>query len=76
MLLYFIYLIGGLLIGLIIATFFWLNYIHMSTCGTLKHADDNGETYLFLDLDVTPDEIIKRHRVTFMVDKDDIAPHR
>lgn len=73
MILNIIYLIGGLAIGLILGTLFWVNYIHAITFGTLKHADDNGERYLFLDLDVHPEKIDKYNRVVFKVDKRDMA---
>lgn len=75
MILYIVYLIGGILIGLGVGTAFWCNYINAITYGTLKQASDDGETYLFLDLDETPERILRRDRVVFRVDDRDMAPH-
>lgn len=76
MLLYAIYLIGGFLIGCIVETAFWTRYIKLITYGTLKKQTDDGETYLFLDLDVPPEKLLKRQRVVFEVDPKDIVPHK
>jgi len=73
--LYIIYLMGGILIGIMVSSFGWLNYIRNHTYGTLKQAHDEGETYLFLELSTTPDEIKRHERVVFKVSKDDITPH-
>ena len=70
--LYIIYLIGGILIGLMVATFVWVNYIHYMTFGTLLQAHDDGETYLFLDLDKPPEEIHKYKQVVLRVSPKDI----
>ena len=76
MLLYAIYLIGGFLIGCIVETAFWTRYIKLITYGTLKKQTDDGETYLFLDLDVPPEKLLKRQRVVFEVDPKDIVPRK
>jgi hypothetical protein len=76
MLLYAIYLIGGFLIGCIVGTAFWARYIKLITYGTLKKQTDDGETYLFLDLDVPPEKLLKRQRVVFEIDPEDIVPHK
>ena len=51
----------------------WINYIHSRTYGTLKQAHDDGETYLFLELDKPPEDIKQHKRVVFMVSKNDIT---
>ena len=71
MLLYIIYLIGGILIGCIISAFFWVNYIRAITYGTLRQAHDEDETYLFLELDRRPEDIKKWDQVVFKVNKND-----
>lgn len=77
MLLYIIYLIGGLLIGAILTSLYWINYIHFITYGTLRYIRDSKDSdpYLFLDLDEHPDTIKRRDRVVFKVDPNEIRPH-
>ena len=57
--LYIIYLIGGIVIGIMGTSLFWIYYIYNSTYGTLRQAHDDGETYLFLELDKAPEKIKK-----------------
>ena len=78
MILYIIYLVGGLLIGLIVATLFWVNYIRAITFGTLRFVreDEKSDPYLFLDMDNHPDDIKKLDHVVFNVDPKEVTPRR
>ena len=69
--LYIIYLVGGICIGFMVSIFFCANYIHYNTYGTIRQAHDDGETYLFLELDRPPEEIKQRKRVVFKVNPND-----
>ena len=71
--LYIIYLVGGILIGFMVSTFVFVNYIHYNTYGTIKQAHDDGETYLFLVLDKEPSTMKSRKRVVMKVDKTDFT---
>lgn len=78
MILYIIYLIGGLLIGSLITDFIWRYYIHKISHGVLRYVreDPDSDPYLLLDLDHHPDEIKKHKVAVFMVDPKEIAPHK
>lgn len=44
--------------------------------GKLKQAHDDGETYLFLELNTTPDRIMEEDYVIFKVDKKKVIPRK
>ena len=71
--LYIIYLVGGILIGFMVSTFVFVNYLHYNTYGTIKQAHDDGETYLFLVLDKEPSTMKSRKLVVMKVDKNDFT---
>lgn len=61
-----------LLLGFFIGVFFFALCCSSLIYGTLKIAYDDGQPYLFLDLDKHPDDILKRKFVIFKVNKVDI----
>lgn len=71
--LYIIYMIAGILIGLPIGFIIFGSTMAKLIFGTLKTAYDNGEPYLFLDMDKHPDEILKHKYVLFRVDQKPIS---
>lgn len=72
----FVAFVVGMMIGFGIATASYILYIHTSIAGTLKKQTDDGETYLFLDLDIPPEKILERNRVIFNVDPKDILTRK
>lgn len=69
--LYIIYLIIGVAIGVIIMVAVNAFIISGMTYGTIRQARDDGETYLFLELDRPPEDIKRRKRVVFKVNPND-----
>ena len=65
--LYLVYLIAGIFIGIITNTFIFSMYIQSITYGQLimKEDEDGGDPYLFLDLDKRPETIVDRKYVVF-----------
>lgn len=70
------YLVLGLAVGILIGMFlFAFGFVGM-VGGTLKSADnDDGDPYLFLDLDRHPNDILRRNYAVFKVDHDKIRSH-
>ena len=66
--LYIIYLIAGILIGLPIGMFVFGSTMVRLIFGTIRTAYDEGRPYLFLDMDKYPDEMLKHKYVLFRVD--------
>lgn len=66
----------GMMIGFGIATGSYMLYIDSLIAGTLKKQTDDGETYLFLDLDIPPEKILSRDRVMFRVDGRDMVTRK
>ena len=71
--LYVIYLVGGVLIGIACGIFISAVGMVNMIFGTLKTAYDDGEPYLFLDMDKHPEEILKHKFVVFRVDQKPIS---
>ena len=70
------YLIIGLCVGILIGMFLFAFGMVGMIGGTLKSADnDDGDPYLFLDLDENPDKIMSRHYAVFKVDGSRVHPH-
>lgn len=76
MVIYIAYLVLGLALGILIGMFlFAFGFVNM-VGGTLKSAEnDDGDPYLFLDLDRHPNDILSRKYAVFKVDHDKIRPH-
>lgn len=70
------YLVLGLAVGILIGMFlFAFGFVNMIG-GTLKSAEnDDGDPYLFLDLDRHPNDILSRKYAVFKVDHGKIGPH-
>lgn len=73
MILHIIYLIGGFLLGIVPGMFLFALCVVKTSFGTLKTAYDDGQPYLFLDLDRNPEEILKHNYVVFKVQKEPIS---
>lgn len=71
-----LYFITGILVGFGISIFVLKGRAFKNVSGNLKQANDNGETYLFLELKSSPDEIMREDYVMFKVDKQKIVPHK
>ena len=70
------YLILGLCLGILIGMFLFAFGITRLIGGTLKSAEnDDGDPYLFLDLDKHPEEIMVNKYAVFRVDPNKIHPH-
>lgn len=67
--LYIIFLICGFVIGTMVSLFVFLLYRNDKTFGTLKTAYDDGEPYLFLDMDKSPEDIAAHKYVIFKVER-------
>lgn len=71
-----LYFIAGILVGFGISIFVLKGRAFKNISGNLKQANDNGETYLFLELNTSPDKIMRKDYVTFKVDRRKIVPHK
>lgn len=67
---YFLCIILGITIGAFISLFFAALYMSKKIFGTLKTMYDDGEAYLFLDMDQHPEDIHNNNFVIFRVEKD------
>lgn len=70
------YLVLGLAVGIFIGIFMFGLGITRLIGGTLKSAEnDDGDPYLFLDLDRHPDDIMNGNYAIFRVDHSRIKSH-
>ena len=66
----------GFIAGAMVQTFLIACAMVSMKVGTLKVANDNGEKYLFADLDMKPDRIVEKRWVVMRVDPKEITPHK
>ena len=68
MVIYIIYLLAGVFIGVIITVLVFAMYHRSIIFGYLKMQDnDDGDPYLFMDLDKHPNELVNKKWVMFHV---------
>lgn len=70
---YIFFILIGVLIGIIIGTFMFAVSMVKATSGMLKMMYDGDESYLFLDLDKYPEEIMQKKYVVFKVEQKHIS---
>lgn len=66
--LYLIYLLVGIVIGMFISICIFIAYIINNTYGKIKSARDDGETYLFLELKDNPEVFMSKKYAIFKID--------
>jgi hypothetical protein len=62
----------GCFVGFVICTLGFYGFL----CGTLKTTYDNGEQYLFLDMDEYPEKMMRRKYALFKVDNSDMLSQK
>ena len=65
---YIIYLIAGVIIGVFISICIFAAYIMNHTYGQIKSAHDSDGTYLFLELEDNPEIFMSKKYAIFKID--------
>lgn len=71
-----LYFMVGVLVGFSVSIFVLTGRARKNISGNLKQADDGVESYLFLELNTTPDRIMSKDYVIFKVDRRKILPRK